>query len=110
MDVLCYMQGTFSFNTFSDFIMNDLSSIYDSSVIFIFDFVLDIVFNYSYGQLDFFTSSSTTPDLAQVVVGETRWLDGLELLKPHDMVIALGMLNGQIRVVTWRDLGDRLTG
>jgi len=44
------------------------------------------------------------------VVGETRWLDGLELLKPHDMVIALGMLNGQIRVVTWRDLGDRLTG
>jgi WD40 repeat protein len=55
-------------------------------------------------------SSSTTPDLAQVVVGETRWLDGLELLKPHDMVIALGMLNGQIRVVTWRDLGDRLTG
>jgi hypothetical protein len=44
------------------------------------------------------------------VVGETGWLDGLEQLKPHDMVIALGMLNGHIRVVTWQDLGDRLTG
>ena len=43
IDVLCYMQDTLSFNTFSDSIMNNLSSIYHSSVIFIFDFVLDIV-------------------------------------------------------------------
>jgi hypothetical protein len=48
--------------------------------------------------------------LAQVVVGETGWLDGLEQLKPYDVVIALGMINGQIRVVTWQDLADRLTG
>jgi hypothetical protein len=44
------------------------------------------------------------------VVGETGWLDGLEELKTNDVVIALGMINGQIRVVTWQDLGDRLTG
>ncbi|PSN40960.1 hypothetical protein C0J52_19221, partial [Blattella germanica] len=55
-------------------------------------------------------SSSTTPDLAQVIVGETGWLNGLENLKPHDLVVALGMLNGQIRVVTWWDMRDKLTG
>ncbi|KAJ9600810.1 hypothetical protein L9F63_001022 [Diploptera punctata] len=55
-------------------------------------------------------SSSTTPDLAQVAVGETGWLNGLEKLKPRDVVVALGMLNGQIRVVTWRDIMDKLTG
>jgi hypothetical protein len=78
--------------------------------VIIFKSIIILSFLISYEQLYFFTSSSTTPDLAQIVVGETGWLDGLEQLKPHDMVIALGMLNGQIRVVTWQDLRDRLTG
>ncbi|XP_067009346.1 F-box/WD repeat-containing protein 2 [Anabrus simplex] len=55
-------------------------------------------------------SSSSTPDLAQVVVGETAWLNGLSQQQPDDLVVALGLPKGRIRVVTWRDLQETSTG
>nr|CAD7398932.1 unnamed protein product [Timema cristinae] len=48
-------------------------------------------------------SSSSTPDLGQLVVGNTGWLDGLGRHHPRDLIVAQGQLCGQIRVVTWSD-------
>ncbi|CAG2054905.1 unnamed protein product [Timema podura] len=46
---------------------------------------------------------SSTPDLGQLVVGNTGWLEGLGRHRPRDLIVAQGQLCGQIQVVTWSD-------
>ncbi|GLG95355.1 F-box/WD repeat-containing protein 2, partial [Gryllus bimaculatus] len=55
-------------------------------------------------------SSSSTPDLSQVTLGEVDWLKDLSMHKPDDIVIALGLPRGQVRAVTWRSLKEGTTG
>ncbi|KAG8225395.1 hypothetical protein J437_LFUL004595 [Ladona fulva] len=52
-------------------------------------------------------SSSSTPDLAQITVGNMAWCDGLKFRQADDIVVALGLANGLVHVVTWRDLRIR---
>ncbi|XP_046401151.1 F-box/WD repeat-containing protein 2-like [Ischnura elegans] len=49
-------------------------------------------------------SSSATPDLAQITIGNVSWCDGLTFLRPDEIVVGLGLPFGVIHIVTWQDL------
>ncbi|XP_071450087.1 F-box/WD repeat-containing protein 2-like [Hetaerina americana] len=53
-------------------------------------------------------SSSATPDLAQITIGNVSWCDGLTFLRPNEIVVGLGLPFGVIHIVTWQDLRLRV--
>lgn len=55
-------------------------------------------------------SSSSTPDLAQITFGEVGWLNGLVHQDPETVLVAVGMLNGHIHIVTWQDCFTSCSG
>ncbi|XP_047004326.1 F-box/WD repeat-containing protein 2-like isoform X1 [Schistocerca americana] len=55
-------------------------------------------------------SSSSTPDLAQIVMGDEAWLSDLSQLHHEDILLAAGLFHGQIRVITWYDPNRKFTG
>jgi len=49
-------------------------------------------------------SRASTPDFSQICLGDTRWLDGLDMrLTRGGLVAALALADSSIQIVTWRD-------